>query len=186
MKSISPYQLWKFIDEPIMSCTDGSHKYADYRLGKLLESNGMKLKSVTITNDIETYDNIDDLHYLRAHVSIDHNGEEIVMDLKPRYAGDDDEWALLMMDKQVDDIDIRFSLGDNKFQPLWFAVIEGDRRVLLSGDRIDWDVLYSLDADLSRGTDDYICHYFVDSEEMNDLSEEAFNPDWTPQEEGWR
>ena len=183
MKSISPYHLWKFVvadgDHPF-SCTDGDRKYVDYRLSMMLSSHGMKLKSVTITNDIETFENIDDLHYLKAHIELyDEQGCDAVMDIKPRYYGDDGEWALLMGDKTVNDIDIRFCLETNRLEPTWIAVIEGDDKIPLDVDCIEWDMLYVADAEPEGPA----VFYDTDGEEytpdeLYDMTAETFDPDY--------
>ena len=181
MKSISPYQLWKFLSEeeqiPV-SCIDGPRKYVDYRLSLFLAANGFKLRHIFISNDIETYMNIDDVHYLKAHVHMeDDKGEDIVMDLRPYYSGDEDEWALLMIDKEVDDIDIRFSLDVYKTEPLWIAALEGERRTLLTGDKMEWDMMRALDMELERKSIDREC-IGVSEDEFDDLTAEAFDPDY--------
>ena len=181
MKSISPYQLWKFLteeDRKNVSCTDGEYDYLDFRLGVFLQIYGFKLKSVFITNDIETYRNIDDVHYLKAHVEMENKaGEEIVMDIRPYYSGDDDEWALLMMDKKVDDIDIRFTMEVYKTEPLWIAAIEGEKRTPLTGDKMQWSMMSLLDSDIECKNEDRECMGFSD-DELDDLKAETFNPDF--------
>ena len=181
MKSISPYQLWKFLteeDQKNVSCTDGEYDYLDFRLGVFLEMYGLKLKSIFITNDIETYRNIDDVHYLKAHVEMtDVKGDDIVMDIRPYYSGDDDEWALLMMDKQVDDIDIRFTMEVYKTEPLWIAAIEGENRTPLTGDKMQWSMMSLLDSDIERKNEDRECMGFSD-DELDDMKAEAFDPDF--------
>lgn len=183
MKSISPYYLWKFLskeDRRTVSCTEGDRKYIDYRLSLFLAAHDIKLKRIIISNDIETYINLDDVHYLKAHVIMeDIHGEEVVMDIKPYYSGDDDEWAMLMMDKKVDDLDIRFSLGVYKPEPLWIASVEGGKRTLLSGDRLYWDLMTQADIEPEEDNfypDTYGGEYT--KEELYDIRAEAFDPDY--------
>lgn len=184
MKSISPYQLWKFLteeDQKNVSCRDGEYDYVDFRLGVFLETHGLKLKSIFITNDIETYRNIDDVHYLKAHVEMtDEKGDDIVMDIRPYYSGDDDEWALLMMDKQVDDIDIRFTMEVYKTEPLWIAAIEGEKRTPLTGDKMQWSMMQYIDAKESfENTQmDFAPSTCIIDDELDDLTAEAFDPDF--------
>lgn len=181
MKSISPYQLWKFLteeDRKNVSCRDEGHDYIDFRLSVFLETHGLKLKSIFITNDIETYRNIDDVHYLKAHVEMtDEKCDDIVMDIRPYYSGDDDEWALLMMDKEVDDIDIRFTMEVYKTEPLWIAAIEEEKRTPLTGDKMQWSMMSLLDSDIERKNEDRECVGFSD-DELDDLKAETFDPDF--------
>lgn len=145
-----------------------------------LETHGFKLESIFITNDIETYRNIDDVHYLKAHVVMeDEAGEETVMDIRPYYSGDDDEWALLMMDKQVDDIDIRFTMEVYKTEPLWIAAIEGEKRTPLTGDKMEWDMRRALDDEIDyiSQREEFGCCGIAE-DELDDLKAEAFDPDF--------
>ena len=195
MEKLSPYYLWEFAvhngDRPF-SCTDGERKYADYRLSYMLEHNNLKLRSVVISNDIETYMNLDDVHYLKARVVIETvGGKEYYMDIRPFYSGDDDEWALLMMDKRVDDIDIRFSLSDNKFEPQWIAVIEDDKRIKLTGDRMEWDLKFTVDNEIENEHNRSLKthHYYGASYDAEDLTEEELDPDYMAEDspyESWR
>ena len=152
---MSPYKLWTFLSEeekiPV-SCIDGPRKYVDYRLSLFLAANKLKLRHIFISNDIKTYRNIDDVNYLKAHVIMDDiHGNEVVMDLRPYYTSDEDEWALLMMDKEVDDIDIRFTLETfRRTEPLWIAALQGEKRTLLTGDKLEWDMMDALDSEIDR------------------------------------
>lgn len=181
MKSVSSYDLWKFVSDKdtFVSCTDGDSQYIDCRLGVLLSSRGMKLKSVVITNAIQTYRNIDDLHYLKARIIFSDGDEDITVDLRPYYAGDEDEWAFLMADRVVDDIDIRFTRKLNDSEPMWIAVVEGDCRTALSGDRMEWALLDWADEHMNTNHHKYDGPgYGFSADELYDLEAEAFDSDY--------
>ena len=113
------------------------------------------------------------------------------MDIRPFYSGDDDEWALLMMDKRVYDIDIRFSLSDNKFEPQWIAVIEDDKRIMLTGDRMEWDLKFTVDNEIENEHNRSLKthHYYGASYDAEDLTEEELDPDYMAEDspyESWR
>ena len=118
-------------------------QYVDFQLSLFLKQAGYQLISVRIENDVQEYKMLrKDVHYLGAEICVRYpDGTFHTHLIRPRYEGSDDEWRRLMMGVDADDLIIRFSLGENRIEPLWTSVLFQRGRIDLSGERIDWHVL---------------------------------------------
>ena len=195
MKKLEPDCLWDMFhigDGPKFQrpfeVFSGKVEHYDYSLKYMLLAHGWRLKSVIISNDIEHFEHFSDLDYLKAScVIIDPKGEEFSIDFYPEKTGNEDEWMMLMLDTKCDDLVIRFSSDFDELCPLergpyWAAAVVNGEDIILHGRQILWFNIWEED---NLWQENAPASYFDDLE-IYDLTAEAFDPDYTLEDNPYR